>query len=93
MLNPILIPPFILAPLVNATIAYIALSTGMVNRLVAIPPWTLPGPIGAFIATGGDYRAIILNLLLIVLSVVIYYPFFKKYDAEQLKMEEGTKNA
>jgi len=80
VLNPILIPPFIIAPIANGIIAYIALSLGLVGRVVTIAPWTLPGPIGAFIATGGDWRAIVLSLFLIALSVVIYYPFFKKYD-------------
>ncbi|GLC82194.1 PTS sugar transporter subunit IIC [Lacrimispora brassicae] len=88
VLNPILIPPFVLAPLANATIAYIAVSTGMVNKLVALPPWTLPGPIGAFIATGGDYRGVILNVLLIFLSIIIYYPFFIRYDAKLLAEEQ-----
>lgn len=87
VLNPILIPPFIIAPLVNATIAYLAISSGIVNKLVVMPPWTLPGPIGAFMATGGDIKAAILNILLIALSVIIYYPFFKRYDAQMVETE------
>lgn len=88
VLNPILIIPFIVTPLVNAIIAYSAISFNLVSRLSTIAPWTFPGPIGAYIATGGDYRAIILNVLLILVSVAIYYPFFKMYDKKLLK-EEG----
>ena len=88
VLNPILIPPFVIAPVVNAIISYTAISWGLVDRLVTIAPWTLPGPIGAFISTGGDWRAAVLNLLLIALSVVIYYPFFKKYDEQKLAEEK-----
>lgn len=91
VLNPILIPPFILAPLVNATISYIAISSGLVNKLVAIPPWTLPGPVGAFIATGGDIKGLILNVLLIIISIIIWYPFFKKYDTQLLAEEQESK--
>lgn len=87
VLNPILIIPFIITPLVCATIAWFATSLGLINRVIAIAPWTLPGPIGAFLATGGDWRAAVLNILLIILSVCIYYPFFRMYD-NQLKAEE-----
>ena len=71
VLNPILIPPFIIAPLVNGVIAWVATSAGLVNKVTVNAPWTLPGPIGAFLATGGDWRAIVLNILLIVLSILI----------------------
>jgi len=49
----------------------------------------LPGPIGAFLATNGDIRALILNVLLIILSILIYLPFFNKYDADLKKQEES----
>lgn len=88
VLNPILIIPFVLCPLVCATIAWFATTLGFVNAVIVTAPWTLPGPIGAFLATGGDYRAAILNIILIILSIVIYYPFFKLYDKKQLE-EEG----
>ncbi|MFW5894991.1 MAG: PTS sugar transporter subunit IIC, partial [Bacillota bacterium] len=68
VLNPMLIIPFIIAPLANAIIAWTATSLGMVNAVTVTAPWTLPGPIGAYLATNGDWRAIILSLILIVLS-------------------------
>lgn len=89
VLNPILIIPFIVAPTVGAIVAWFATSMGLVNRVVTLAPWTLPGPIGAFLATGGDWRAIVLNLLLIVMSCLIYYPFFKMYDNKLLAEENG----
>ena len=89
VLNPILIPPFIIAPLVNGTIAWIVTSLGLVNKVTVTAPWTLPGPIGAFLATGGDWRAIVLNVCLIILSVIIYYPFVMVYDKNELEKEQG----
>ena len=80
--------PFIISPIINAIIAYGATAAGLVNRVSVNAPWTLPGPIGAYLATGADWRAIVLSLLLIVLSVVIYYPFFKMWDNELLAEEE-----
>lgn len=88
VMNPTLMIPFILAPVVNVLIAYGALSAGLVSRATASAPWTLPGPIGAFLAFGGDYRAGILSVFLIILSVLIYLPFFKMYDRQMLQQEQ-----
>jgi len=84
-----LLPPFIIVPVVNATIAYFAMAAGLVNRVTSTPPWTLPGPIGAFLATNGDFRALILNVILIVISIIIYYPFFNVYEKKLLAEERA----
>ena len=89
ILNPVLLIPFVLNPIICAIIAWIATELGLVNRVVASVPWTLPGPIGAFLATNGDIRALILNVLLIILSILIYLPFFNKYDADLKKLEDS----
>lgn len=89
VLNPTLLPPFIIVPVVNATIAYFAMAAGLVNRVTSTPPWTLPGPIGAFLATNGDFRALILNVILIVISIIIYYPFFNAYEKKLLAEERA----
>ena len=89
ILNPVLLIPFVLTPTICAIIGWIATELGLVNRVVASAPWTLPGPIGAFLATNGDIRAFILNVLLIILSVIIYLPFFNKYDADLKKQEDS----
>ncbi len=89
VLNPTLLPPFIIVPIVNATIAYFAMAAGLVNRVTSTPPWTLPGPIGAFLATNGDFRAMILNVILIVISIIIYYPFFNVYEKKLLAEESA----
>ena len=90
VLNPILIIPFILTPIICAVIAWFATTAGLVDRVILTAPWTLPGPIGAYLATGGDWKASVLCILLIILSVVIYYPFVKMYDKKLLLEEDGT---
>ena len=90
VLNPVLIPPFIIVPIINATIAYFAAASGLINRVTSTPPWTLPGPIGAFLATNGDIRAALLNIVLIIISIVVYYPFFKVYDKKMLEEEKNN---
>ncbi|CAM2884466.1 PTS sugar transporter subunit IIC [Erysipelothrix tonsillarum] len=89
VMNPILIIPFIITPMIGTIIAWVATSAGLVSRVIVTAPWTLPGPIGAYIATGGDFRAAILNIILIIVSVVIYYPFFKMYDKKLLEEEQA----
>lgn len=86
VLNPILMIPFVVIPMILSIIAWIATRLGLVGRVITIAPWTLPGPIGAFFATG-DIRAAILNVVLIILSVIMYYPFFKMYDNKLYKEE------
>lgn len=88
VLNPILIIPFILAPVVLAIVSYTAMTLHLVARPFIMAPWTLPGPIGAFVATGGDWRAIVLNVICILIAMVIYYPFFRIYDNKQLALEK-----
>jgi len=93
VLNPILMVPFIAAPVILATIAWFATSLGLVNAVTVTAPWTLPGPIGAFLATNGDWRAAVLNIILIIIAVLIYYPFFRVYDKNELAKEQGNTEA
>ncbi|MGA5743157.1 PTS sugar transporter subunit IIC [Bacillus bombysepticus] len=89
VLNPILIIPFVITPLVTATIAYAATAMGFVTPTHIMPPWTLPAPIGAYLATGGDWRAIVLVFINIAISFLIYFPFFKMYDKNMLEIEKN----
>lgn len=90
VLNPILMLPFIVTPMITASIAWVCTSIGLVNPVVTTAPWTLPGPIGAYLATGGDWRAAVLNIVLIIISIILYYPFVKMYDENELAKEAGT---
>lgn len=87
--NPYLIIPFIVTPIVNVSIAYFATAFGFVNKIISGIPWISPIGIGAFLGTGGDYRAVLIALINLAISIIIYYPFFKIYDgklyAEQQK--------
>ncbi|MDY0393685.1 PTS transporter subunit EIIC [Virgibacillus halophilus] len=75
ILNPVLAIPLILVPIINLNIAYLATSLGLVSKTVAYIPWTTPPVLSAFLATAGDWRAALLAVLLIVISVIIYLPF------------------
>jgi cellobiose PTS system EIIC component len=91
VLNPALAVPFVLAPLVSAVVAYAAFSLDLVRRPALEVPWTLPAPVGAFLTTGGDVRAVVLELCTLALSVAIYWPFVRRYDARLLAEESKPK--
>ncbi len=50
-------------------------------------PWTLPAPVGAYLATGNDWRVVILVLVNLTIAGLIYYPFVKMYDKQMLDEE------
>lgn len=93
VLNPILIIPFVVAPIIMGTVSWFAMSADLVSKVVVTAPWTLPGPIGAYLATGGDWRASVLNIICIIISIVVYYPFVKMYDKKLLQEESGEQTA
>ncbi len=75
VLNPILGIPFVVAPLATATIAYFATMAGLVKPVVVNVIWVMPTVISGFLATGGDWRAIILTLVNLVVAFAIWAPF------------------
>lgn len=85
MLNPIIGIPFLLCPLINAVLAYGLTSIGF-----------LPASSGAsttvFILSGllaGSWKIILASIGCLILSIVIYYPFFKIIDAKTYAIEQG----
>lgn len=86
MYNPTMMIPFVLVMPLNAVITYLAMDFGLVARTFADASWNMISPIGALINTM-DVKAALLVLLLIVLDLVIYFPFFKVYEKQKLKEE------
>ncbi|KTR62501.1 PTS lactose transporter subunit IIC [Exiguobacterium indicum] len=75
VLNPVMLIPFILAPVVLTVVSYVALSTGMVPKTVAIVPWTTPPIISGYLVTGGSIRGVLLQVFNLTLATLIYIPF------------------
>jgi PTS system cellobiose-specific IIC component len=90
VMNPILFIPFVGAPMINATIAYIAVQTDLVGKAISLVPWTAPAPIGAAWGAGWEMSNGLLVIGLIALDLVIYYPFFKIYEKQLLKEENAV---
>ena len=87
VMNPVLFFPFVVAPMVNATIAWFAASSGMIGKIISLVPWTAPAPIGAAWSAGWQMSNGLLVLALIVIDLLIYLPFFKVYEKQLLAQE------
>ncbi|SFL85424.1 PTS sugar transporter subunit IIC [Enterococcus mundtii] len=72
-----MIIPFVLSPIIGTTIGYLATSMQLVNRCVVPIPWTTPPFLSGFLATAGDWRAIVVQAVIIVALVFFYLPFLK----------------
>lgn len=92
MLNPFFTIPFVLGPVLATIVTYTVMALNLVSRPAILAPWTFPAPIGAYLATGGDLRAVALCIFNIVLMGVVYYPFMKAYDKKMStqELEEET---
>lgn len=86
VLNPVLFIPFILGSLVTTTIAYAAMALNLVGRVYAAIPFVLPFPIGAYMATG-DWKAILLAAMNLIINTAIWYPFYRVYEAQMIRVE------
>lgn len=92
VLNPIFFIPFIFAPIANVWIFKFFIETLGMNSFTANLPWTTPAPLGLVLGTNFQVLSFILTALLIVVDVVIYYPFLKVYDEQILEEERSGKS-
>jgi len=92
VLNPIFFIPFIFAPIANVWIFKFFIDTLGMNSFTANLPWTTPAPLGLVLGTNFQFLSFVLAALLIVVDVVIYYPFLKVYDEQILEEERSGKS-
>nr|WP_309299814.1 PTS transporter subunit EIIC [Priestia megaterium] len=87
--NPILMVPMWLNGIIIPVITYVVLNLGMVTiPSEVLQLWYLPVGISTFLVNT-DFRGLILLVLILVVSFIIWYPFFKVYDNQKVK-EEAT---
>lgn len=87
--NPILALPFMIAPIVAATIGYWSIKLGFAAVSIVQTPWPTPIGLGAYVGSGGSIGALITALLCAVASFIVWYPFLKMYDNQLLKEESA----
>ncbi|MFC3928494.1 PTS sugar transporter subunit IIC [Streptococcus caprae] len=87
VMNVALLVPFVLAPMVNTFIAWLAMSSGLVPLTRAEASWTMPPILSGFLTTGSVMGAV-LQIILILIDVALYLPFFIAVE-KQFKQQEN----
>lgn len=86
ILNPIMAIPFMTVPLVQTILAYVATVLHLVPKLNGIQiTFGVPVLFNGFVA--GGIRVVILQIVLIAVGVVMYYPFFRVIEKKALEEE------
>lgn len=86
LLNPFMFIPFVFGPMLVTVITYFSMTLGFVGMPIAEPPGFLPPGLGAYLMTL-DWKAVVLVFAMLILMTIIYFPFFKAMEADELKKE------
>ncbi|HDL8431685.1 TPA: PTS sugar transporter subunit IIC [Yersinia enterocolitica] len=87
ILNPVFLLPFIGVPMINACIAWYLTHLGVLDRAVAMLPWSMPSPLGAAWAANGSWKNMCMCLFAIFNSWMLYRPFFCVYEKQLTDLE------
>lgn len=91
VMNPMLVIPFIGCPLLSGILAYVLTVLGVLPHLNGVFMFGVPFGLSGFLA--GGWRVALFQLLILVpLSCLCYYPFFKKMDAVAYEQETNGEN-
>ncbi len=89
VMNPMVFIPWVLAPVVTVTISYLAIAAGIVPRPIGVTVvWTTPVFLSGWIGTGSIMGGL-LQLVNLVISTLIWFPFIKALDNSYLKDEQA----
>lgn len=90
VLNPFLMIPFILSPLAIFTIFYFGMYLNIFPRMVGVSiPWTTPYLISGYLATGGRFGGVLLQIVNFVVAFIIWLPFIRSWDKKNVAMEQA----
>ena len=90
VLNPLMFIPFVfLTSVFGAMYGYVLTAIGWVSPAIVATPWTTPPLLQPFISTGGDWRAVVAQAVLIVLLFIIWIPFGRIWEKRMLIQEQG----
>ena len=88
ILNPIMLIPFIICPIVLVCLGYALIQFGIVTAPIGILGLGSMPPLISGIMQGSLSWGIY-QLVAVVISIIIYYPFFKTIDNQALAKEKG----
>ncbi len=89
IMNPLVLIPWVLAPVVVTIITYFAMSTGLVPKPAGIiVPWTTPIGLNGFLATGNAWQGAVLQIVNLLVVMGIWWPFLKILDKNYYENEK-----
>ncbi|HJA52468.1 MAG TPA: PTS sugar transporter subunit IIC [Candidatus Massiliomicrobiota merdigallinarum] len=90
VLNPMMMIPFVLSNVIVGVLTYGAIAFGLVPYINGMNlPYTIPAVISGFMICG--WRGAVLQIVLLIVTGLIYYPFFKAQDKQACLEEEQRK--
>lgn len=88
VLNPIMMLGYMLVAFIVPSITYVVFKIGLVDiPYVAMMMNFLPQPISTFMVNS-DYRGVILWAILFVITYLLYLPFFKAFEKQEIENEK-----
>lgn len=87
VLNATMAIPFILTPVINVLLGYFLTTIGLLPISNGVGAMGMPILMNAFI--NGGWRLLLFQIVCMLLSVAIYYPFFKILDNRELEVEKN----
>lgn len=91
VLNPIFFIPFVILGAITGSLGGWAISLGFMDAAIFQPPY-----IGMFLEgymTNLDPRSFIVNGVQLILTLVVWYPFFKMYEKNYQSLQPDTVSA
>lgn len=90
VLNPIFFIPFVIIGPILGSLGAWAMHLNLLNKSVFSPPYVgvfLEGYLATF-----DWRALVVNAIQMIASIILWYPFFKVYEKRELEKEREVKS-
>ena len=88
VLNPILFVPWVFGFSFLWVWSYIFTAViPLIPPIIMQVTWTIPSPISAYLATGGNIIAMLFSLLNYFILALIFYPFFKVLEKQEKTKE------
>lgn len=89
VMNPWILLPMSLSPVISMLIAYVATLVGFMPVVSVNVPWTVPPIISGFMTAG--WQGAVVQIVQFVAVIFLYLPFIKKLDRDELKLEKTKK--
>lgn len=87
--NPIMFIPFCFTTTIIYVLAYVATAVGLISPLVVYTSWSTPVFLSGYVASGGDWRNVIFQVLCVAISILTYLPFAKLMERQQVSSDEA----